>query len=233
MAAKPRRPGTSRETGADRIVSRDLYRAQVHVIGTLVSAGQSDFLQRSRVCRKVYAVLFFRWSPSCLPYRINALQVVRQHVTIPAGASAIVVHGEYYQPFEWNTVFRCNIELESRQPSDADDKYTSFGYKTYGTVFNPEWNSNVEPWEPKFSGQVNVVNKTGERLYVGYCTDLKWGIANGGAGLVMALRDSIRTANPNAVRFFALALSVDRLCLGMCLSFSRKYRFRSMPVMDA
>ena len=134
-----------------------------------------------------------------------AFKARQQHVAIPAGSTNIHARGEYWS-FGWHTLFDEALDLQIEPGKAAELK--KFGFKSYGTVFDPAWNSDVEPWVPIFEGEVNVTNASGAKIYVGYCTDLTWSIANGAAGIMMALADNLRTSNPNAVRLFAIALTV-------------------------
>ena len=138
----------------------------------------------------------------------------QQHVMVPQTARNIYVTAEYWSA-GWNRVFRRRVNLEDRRKVfvngkrvlDPSNHHTKLGFKTYGTVFDPQWNNNVEPWVPVFSGAVHVANKSGKPIYVGYCTDLAWSAANGAGGIMMALIDDVRNGKRNAVKYLAIAMA--------------------------
>jgi hypothetical protein len=131
-----------------------------------------------------------------------ALKEPMQEFDIPAGATNIQVFGEAMtpNPFDpWTSIFS---RTYSSPPTTC--------FKTYGTIFDPQVNSNCEAWVPVFSGTVHVTNQTGEKLHVGWCTDLGWSLTNVTNGFILgAIAENMQNFNPNAVRFFAFALAAD------------------------
>ena len=109
---------------------------------------------------------------------------------------------------------------------DSDTSRNEFCFKTYGTTMSPQWNDNCVPWVPVFSGQVNVTNKTGQTIYVSYCTDFNWQLAN---GLLNSLVDNTRNGNRIAVKLFALAMAFNADLPAELYELFKKISFKVMP----
>jgi hypothetical protein len=126
----------------------------------------------------------------------------KEHV-IPADARNIRIWGEAKTAHVWEPWVNIFYHEFPYVPE-------SQCYKTYGTYFSPAWNLDCRPWKPTFEGVVKVKNNTGKKVYVSWCTDLKWSIANITSGLLTGLLiTDTQNANPNIIRLFALSLALD------------------------